>query len=196
FLRAALEPVAHGASGAERPRTQLVGRDRLHAGELLAELDLAVRANVVREDELVHLRERVGADERDDLAAEPELLAHLAQDAMLRRLVLLEESGDQAVPLFRPSLAAHEQHGPAVLDQRGQNGRGIVIEDVPAGLARTRQPLTSLHLPGAEWSRATRAELHVPHLSSRCQRESGVSIQRRETDASHVRHLRYGGRLA
>jgi len=110
--------------------------------------------HVVREDDLVHLVERIGPDEGNDLALEADLLLHLAQDTLLGRLALLQEAGDEAVPLLRPALVAHQEDRLAVLDQSGDHRGGVVVEDVAARLARAHEARVPLELAGGQRARA------------------------------------------
>ena len=71
-LRAGGYPSVVAARGEE------IGGRELH---LVAHHDLAVTPHVVGEDHLVHLVERVRADEGDDLSLEADLLLHLARHA-------------------------------------------------------------------------------------------------------------------
>src|SRR5690606_26161475 len=90
------EPIAERGACPARPRPQVGERHRLEVDELVGrEAYLARRKpDVVREDDLVQARERVGAEILDDLSGQPELLFDLAQHRVVRRLVRLEESGN------------------------------------------------------------------------------------------------------
>src|SRR5690606_36431857 len=74
--------------------------------------------DVVREDDLIQPLERIRADRRDDLAAEPGLFLDLAQHGLLRRLVRLEESRDEGVPRRRIAAASDEDDALVPLDDR------------------------------------------------------------------------------
>src|SRR5690606_19041253 len=143
----ASEPVADGEARADGPGPELVDSDPPVGLELVAEPDLGRGAHGVGDDELVLLLERVGTDERCDLTGQSELLVELAEDARLRCLAALEEAGHQPVPAGRPAALAHEDHLALVLDDRGDDRQGVVVEDEAAAFGRAREPEPLLFHP-------------------------------------------------
>jgi hypothetical protein len=142
------EPIADRVAGAERPRLELRDRHALEGLELGTEHGLAVDLDVVGDDELVPLRERVDPDGPADLGVETDLLAQLSQDALLGRLAGLEEPGDEREPRRRPAVVAHEDDVVPMLHDRSDDGRGVAIEDEPtrrlALASRAAQPRAAL----------------------------------------------------
>src|SRR5690606_21434758 len=103
----------------------------------------------------------IGADVLDDLTGEAELLVDLAEHGLVGRLVRLEEPGDERVPRFRVTVAAHQKHAAVALDDRGHHRDRIVPVHEAAAVARTNEPQTAAALGLTERRAAFRAELEV-----------------------------------
>src|SRR5512138_1321635 len=102
------QPVAQRETRAAGPDAAALEGYVLEVVELFVERDRAGRGDVVRDDHLVHALERVRTDQHRCCRVEIELFLHLAHDAALRRLVALQETGDQSVEAARPRTVARE----------------------------------------------------------------------------------------
>src|SRR5581483_10897049 len=143
---------------------QLVRGDAAVLDQLLAEHDLPLGDDVVGDDQLVHARERVMADElAHPRRLQPQLLLHLAQYAGSRiGVILLQEAGDQREHLRRPGAVARQDDLPLVLDDGRDHRHRVVPVHELAG--RAAQAVRT-HVDGAGLQRrgAARAEL-VAHV--------------------------------
>jgi hypothetical protein len=106
------------------------------------------------------LGEGVGADEARDGAFEAEFFAEFAQRGLFGALAALDEAGHEAEPALGPAALAGEQDGALVLDHGGDDGQGVVVEDVAAAGRRAGEAVAAFVVAGGERGGAAGAELH------------------------------------
>src|SRR5690606_40572995 len=96
---------------------------------------------------------------------------------LLRRLVLLQEAGDQAKMPFRPANPAGQHALPLVPDDGRHHRRRVVPKHEPAAWSGTGQTVPAAQAAGAKRLAAKRA---VTHLASPCGEEKGTHTRHQQ----------------
>ncbi len=103
--------------------------------EFFVKRDVAIRENMVGDDYLVHLLERVDADELRCCTIEIQFFLHFTQCALFWRFSTFQKPRDESVKRsegLRPPAIVREHHHSVVLDNRRDNRRRIVVVNEPA----------------------------------------------------------------
>src|SRR5579859_1594627 len=135
--------------------------------EFVAQRDGANRGDVVRNDDLIHLLERIDANECRCCAIEIELFFHFAQRAVLRRLGMLQKPSDQTVERserLRPRTIVRKHYHTIVLDD-GRDNRGWIVVVNEAAIGRAGAAAFALQRAFGKWGGTEGTELELGHLS-------------------------------